>query len=672
MDLVEMLRDTLGIAEKGGYTANGREVRLHLKGEEMRRARVLLPEDVYGVRARAERCLPVYPGGCAIGCENTDSFSAALRVHRERARSAGEMPVLVLNFANPVHPGGGVRQGARAQEEDLCRKSTLLLSLESDEAKPYYEYNKNRRSYLGSDAMIFTPQAEIMRDANGELLESPVTVAVLTCAAPVVNAGFIEMTAEEYRSLLFERIAGMLVCAAYFGYRDLVLGAWGCGAFGNDAAVVAEAFHAALYETVLCGAPLGSRFSRVAFAVPDRSQEKYNFRQFSHFFAECDPIPQGEANLPAADALYADRARGCLVGGAAGDALGYAVEFLDEGSIRWHYGENGIMQYDKDDSGKAQISDDTQMTMFTANGLLVYDTARAMGKAEGPAVRYVAAAYRDWLGTQYTAFQKADTENRVSWLCDVPDLYSPRAPGNTCISALQQLKKGAPLPDTDRPINNSKGCGGVMRVAPVGLLRAAESDIRTVAVEGANAAAVTHGHPLGWLPAAALAVTVRLSVDPGRRMTLRETVLTAVDTVASVFAGKEHIDTFTNLMRLAVSLSENTKDDLENIHRLGQGWVGEEALAIAVYCALRHQSDFSACIRAAVNHKGDSDSTGAVAGNILGAWLGLEAIDPVWKRDLELYDELIELADDLVSGCRLNENGAPDPAWERKYVQMRR
>ena len=670
MDLIEMLRDTLGIAEKGGYTANGREVRLHLNGAEMRRARVLLPEDVYGVRARAEHCLPVYPGGCAVGCENTDSFSAALGLHR--SQSAGEMPVLVLNFANPVHPGGGVRQGARAQEEDLCRKSTLLCSLESDEAKPYYEYNKNRRSYLGSDAMIFTPQAEILRDVNGDLLESPVTVAVLTCAAPVVNAGFIEMTASEYRLLLLERITGMLVCAAYFGYRELVLGAWGCGAFGNDAAVVAEAFHAALYETVLCGAPLGSRFSRVEFAVLDRSQEKYNLRQFSRFFAQCDPITQSGAIPPAADALYADRARGCLVGGAAGDALGYAVEFLDESSIRWHYGENGIMQYETDGSGKAQISDDTQMTMFTANGLLVYDTARALGKAEGPAVRYVAAAYRDWLGTQYTAFSEADTENRVSWLCRVPELYSPRAPGNTCISALQQLSKGAPLPGTDRPINNSKGCGGVMRVAPVGLLRDPQADLRTVAVEGANAAAVTHGHPLGWLPAATLAVTVRLAVYPEQPMTLREAVLTAADTVASVYEGKAHVDTFTELMALAVSLSENTQSDLDNIHRLGEGWVGEEALAIAVYCALRHQGDFSACIRAAVNHKGDSDSTGAVAGNILGAWLGLEAIDPVWKQELELYDELIELADDLVSGCRLNENGTPEPAWERKYVQMRR
>ena len=368
-----------------------------------------------------------------------------------------------------------------------------------------------------------------------------------------------------------------------------------------------------------------------------------------------------------------DKIRGCLVGGAAGDALGYAVEFLDENTIFRRYGENGIQRYEKDvSSGKALISDDTQMTMFTANGLLLYDTARALGAAEGPAARYVAAAYQDWLDTQYSSFSQAENKNRVSWLCRAPELFSPRAPGNTCISALQAQRNGAPLPDPERPINNSKGCGGVMRAAPVGLLRAPQANLRTVAVEGANAAAVTHGHPLGWLPAAALACIVRMCAYPERPMSLRETVLAAVDTAASVFAGREHTDTFTGLMRLAVSLSANTESDLDNIHRLGEGWVGEEALAIAVYSALRHQSDFSACICAAVNHKGDSDSTGAVAGNILGAWLGLEAVDPVWKQDLELYDELIELADDLVSGCRLNENGMPDPEWQRKYARTLR
>ena len=116
----------------------------------------------------------------------------------------------------------------------------------------------------------------------------------------------------------------------------------------------------------------------------------------------------------------------------------------------------------------------------------------------------------------------------------------------------------------------------------------------------------------------------------------------------------------------ARALAENEADDLENIHALGEGWVGDEALAIAVYCALRHRNDFSAGLIAAVNHKGDSDSTGAIAGNILGAWLGCGAIDNRWKTDLELYDVILAIADDL---CRAGQEEAfaADPGWQHKY-----
>ncbi|MBR0401585.1 MAG: ADP-ribosylglycohydrolase family protein, partial [Lachnospiraceae bacterium] len=83
--------------------------------------------------------------------------------------------------------------------------------------------------------------------------------------------------------------------------------------------------------------------------------------------------------------------------------------------------------------------------------------------------------------------------------------------------------------------------------------------------------------------------------------------------------------------------------DLENIHALGEGWVGEEAMAVGVYCALRYQNDFAAGIRAAVNHCGDSDSTGAVCGNILGAWIGDRAVGREWKDDLELEPLIREI-----------------------------
>lgn len=101
--------------------------------------------------------------------------------------------------------------------------------------------------------------------------------------------------------------------------------------------------------------------------------------------------------------------------------------------------------------------------------------------------------------------------------------------------------------------------------------------------------------------------------------------------------------------------------------------MAEETLGIAIYCALRYEKNFSGGIIAAVNHDGDSDSTGAVTGNILGTYLGERAIDGKWMRDLELRDVIGEVADDLCRGCRMQEySSCRDPTWERKYVQARR
>ena len=114
-------------------------------------------------------------------------------------------------------------------------------------------------------------------------------------------------------------------------------------------------------------------------------------------------------------------------------------------------------------------------------------------------------------------------------------------------------------------------------------------------------------------------------------------------------------------------------DDLDNIHQLGEGWVAEETLGISLYCALKYQNDFSAGIIASVNHKGDSDSTGAVTGNILGALVGYDAIEEKWKKNLELHDVILEMADDLCHGCLMSENGTyRDPAWVSKYIDMHR
>lgn len=362
-----------------------------------------------------------------------------------------------------------------------------------------------------------------------------------------------------------------------------------------------------------------------------------------------------------------DKFRGCLIGGAAGDALGYAIEFLSESNIFAKFGKNGITDYLLHD-GKAWISDDTQMTMFTANGLL-YGTTRGCTRGiMGTYPSYIAGAYRDWYKTQFDSFEHCDRKFVTSWLMNVPELFQLRAPGNTCLSAIEAGCCGS----AEMPLNDSKGCGGVMRVAPIGLYFG-DSRMAPLAIDlmGADAAALTHGNEMGYIPAAMLVHIVRL-VSHNDTITLKDAVLDSRTAMQMLFPEAKELPGFLKLIDKAVELSESDLADLQAIHRLGQGWVGDEALAIAIYCAVKYEHDFDKALIAAVNHSGDSDSTGAITGNILGASLGLSGIPKKYIDNLELVDVLTELADDLYYDCPLDEyKQTADPrdiAWEKKYV----
>ena len=681
---LNMIKETIQILEQGYYVKDGRKIPLKLSRKEMEEINVYLPKEVRKYSNQSDFNPPYVIGRCGYGCENQDSFSLAReRIAHEYLYDNDIPKILVLNLANAVHPGGGVRRGAKAQEEDLCRSSSLLISLESKTAEKYYEYNKNLHTKMGSDALMITPQVEIIRDENGELLDDTVVVSVVTCAAPMVSYGKEGMSDADYKQMMFDRITGLLKSVAYLGYKNLVLGAWGCGAFGNDAAVISDLFYSALKNLDYNGHSQKDLFRRIDFAVLDRTKEQYNFKEFCRNFTHenfyrdekqqaigmaMERIRETEVNL--------DKIRGCIVGGAAGDALGYAIEFSGEKEIFSKYGRRGITEYELDAlTGNAVISDDTQMTLFTANGLLVGDTRGCMRGIQGPPRIYVASAYTDWLRTQEMTFEESQKEPRKpmrgssSWLLDVPELYKRRAPGNTCLSA---LKYGKLMGDDfiKEHLNNSKGCGGVMRVAPLAL-NYHWINLEKLDYEGAQIAAITHGHSLGYMPAAVLVHIINRIVFPEREMSLKEIITEAETTARTIFKGDKHLKELTDLIELAVELSENQDSDLDNIHRLGEGWVAEETLAISIYCALRYQDDFSAGIIAAVNHKGDSDSTGAVTGNILGALLGYDAIDDKWKKDLELHDVIIEMADDICHGCQMSEySDYEDPDWFRKYIGM--
>lgn len=270
-----MLQDTLQIMDTGFYKKGLRKIHLKLSQEEMRNAKVFLPDDVRDICMKVDTDRALAERNTECTCENIDSYTLAVRrcVERDNKSDNNEVrEILVLNFANPVHRGGGVRRGAKAQEEDLCRRSSLLLSLESDEAVAYYSYNISLKTFMGSDAVILSPKVEIIKDENGKLLDETYVVSVLTCAAPMLRNGMEGMTEAEYKSMLLQRINGMLKCAAYWGYTDLILGAWGCGAFRNDARIISDLFYKGLKEN--------NFFKRVDFAVLDRSSEKYNFNEF--------------------------------------------------------------------------------------------------------------------------------------------------------------------------------------------------------------------------------------------------------------------------------------------------------------------------------------------------------------------------------------------------------
>ncbi|MCQ2416962.1 MAG: ADP-ribosylglycohydrolase family protein [Oscillospiraceae bacterium] len=360
-----------------------------------------------------------------------------------------------------------------------------------------------------------------------------------------------------------------------------------------------------------------------------------------------------------------DKFRGCLIGGAAGDALGYAVEFLREAEIFRRYGEKGITDYALT-HGKALISDDTQMTLFTANGLLVGTTRGMMRGIMGEYDSYISIMYKCWYRTQTERYPITDTYQE-SWLLDIPELYSRRAPGITCMNAISNGCEGT----IERPINDSKGCGGIMRVAPIGLYFSEKSmSYEKSDLIGAKASACTHGHELGYIPSAALVHIIRKLVE--EPVTIKEAVADALKCTEKMFRGSKHIDYFTALINKAISLAETSDNDLDAIHQLGEGWVAEETLAIAVYCALKYADDFEKAVVTAVNHNGDSDSTGAVLGNILGTYIGYANIPQKYKENLELSEIILETADDLYNDCQMSEYDTNrDEAWAAKYIECR-
>lgn len=345
-----------------------------------------------------------------------------------------------------------------------------------------------------------------------------------------------------------------------------------------------------------------------------------------------------------------DKCRGSLVGGAIGDALGYAVEFSSLDSIKRKFGERGITEYELNKDGIAEFSDDTQMSLFTAEGLL---TSVANGKLSEEQIHScIRSSYEHWYATQI----RIPYPISQSWLSHIATLWSQRAPGMTCMDAMHQISFG----DGSPVENNSKGCGGVMRVAPIGIFGGAHPDVFDLEVIGslaALAAEVTHKHPLSTFSSMAFAMIVAECIKEDS-MDLEKFRFIVIDRVFKLLGQKyRHNDSLADLFNLILkALYYGTSKDSEDasLRDIGQGWVAEETLAIAIFCVMRHIDNFEKCLISAVNHGGDSDSTGAVAGNIIGAILGYTAIPMKYLENLEARDIILTTADDLC-GCSSKE-----------------
>ncbi|MCU1531941.1 MAG: ADP-ribosylglycohydrolase family protein [Arthrobacter sp.] len=373
-----------------------------------------------------------------------------------------------------------------------------------------------------------------------------------------------------------------------------------------------------------------------------------------------------QSPAPSPAPSHESRIHGCLLGGALGDSLGYAVEFDDISTIRARFGPAGLQDFSALEAG-SHFSDDTQLTLYTVDGLLeALEWANAGVGADTNACLWL--AYLRWLGTQEVAVPASAPVQPARWIDGQQVLKHRRAPGNACLSGLATGEMGTVY----RPVNpDSKGCGTVMRSAPFGLVPHIGPD--TVYKLSADAASLTHGHPSARQSAGAFSLVIQaLTAGQG----LRQAAEYALQHLRSgkLPRGEAPDPALIERMEAALRLSGRaaagqpgqpgggahlSPEDL--VRELGEGWVAEEALAVALYAVLatlpgttaagsdHSEAHFRAAIALAVNHSGDSDSTASIAGNILGAFYGEQCLPAGWLGALEAPEVIRGMASQLAA-----------------------
>lgn len=318
------------------------------------------------------------------------------------------------------------------------------------------------------------------------------------------------------------------------------------------------------------------------------------------------------------------RLHSSLLGGAYGDSLGANIEFMSLDAIRKQY-PGGITELPSHQGIRGAITDDTQMTLFTAEGLIRVHVRETIKGICHPS----AVVHHSLLRWHRTQGGKPCIKTDDIGLINDRRLWARRAPGLTCMSSLAESRNfGAPAK------NNSKGCGTIMRVAPVALMVPREQ-VRSIAIE---TSALTHGHRTGQLAAAAWAEMLA-EVATGTK--LEETAIETAAQYERIDGGDETV----HAIRKALDAPRNCTP--ETVASLGGGWIAEEALSIALYACLAGTS-FDEALQIAVFHGGDSDSTGAVAGNMLGLIYPAAALHHRWGVLIEGADIMAGLVRDYL------------------------
>lgn len=367
--------------------------------------------------------------------------------------------------------------------------------------------------------------------------------------------------------------------------------------------------------------------------------------------------------LSPADAVHRqDRFLGAVLGGAIGEALGQPITGDSWEAIKGRHGESGLTAYVPAGHPSGRLGSDSQLLLFSLEGTIRANVARRREGVEEP-TRHVQHAYQRWLHTQHLSWNRAAgeflerTPKPDGWLVDQRALFQTRNPGRTMMRTLIAFAKGQQaMGSPQNPVSDSRGSSSVLRAVPAALWSSDPAEVFKVA---ARTAALTHGAAGAYLTAGTLGCAIS-------RLVAGDELATAVERAREQlrrYQGHEEVE---QRIGQGLRLAENGPADPATIESaLGTGWLAPDALAIALHAAVVAKDDVDRALALAVNHSGNSATTGAIAGSLVAAAVGAEEIPDRWLANLELREVIERLVHD--AGMEFGSTPPSEEDWFRRY-----